>query len=210
MSCELWRVIVHLLQVICHCYTRTLFITSPLISPPLSRALHRTPTLRLRNERTPLSLLLLPLVDDMSLPWGIQDEDNSFLPFIHAVLAPWCQAQAHARSTSPSLLPTTGNKKQANNSEGGLERTQAPARCRSQPVAVFPASMIWYVHVALHFPSPSTKPEPLPSSFCPRLCSALGWELAALALNQLAGSNFSGRVAVWTLGIPKWCTGFAH
>lgn len=67
---------------------------------PLSAALCKTPTLRLRNERSPLLQLLLPLVDDMSLPWGIQDEDSLFLPFIHAVLAPWCQACAHARSAS--------------------------------------------------------------------------------------------------------------
>lgn len=63
-----------------------------------------TSTLRLLNERNPLSLFLLPLVDDMSLPLGIRDEDNLSLPSLHAVLAPWCQTYVHARSTSRSLL----------------------------------------------------------------------------------------------------------
>lgn len=130
MSCELWRVSVHLLQVICHCFTCALFITSPLISPPLSTALCKTPTLRLRNERNPLSLLPLPLVDDMSLPWGIQDEDNLFLPFILAVLAPWCQAYVHARSANLFLLQSARGLRALQ----VLERTQSRLSVFSEPV----------------------------------------------------------------------------
>lgn len=43
---------------------------SPLISPPLSTALCKTPALRLQNKRNPLMLFLLPLLDGTSLPGG--------------------------------------------------------------------------------------------------------------------------------------------
>lgn len=108
MHSELWRVILHLLQGICHRATGTLFIafTSDL---PLLRAQPSARPLHLGRRIKEMPSRCYCCRDSRPRPFGgggDSDRWNLLRPLLHSVLAAWCQALASACSARLSLVRT--------------------------------------------------------------------------------------------------------